>query len=76
MVALVILIEPFGIETKLLVKSCLRNKILIEPFGIETRFKYVSAIICLILIEPFGIETKSKKWISSIAHNFNRTIWN
>ena len=31
-----ILIEPFGIETKFLLKKELLNGILIEPFGIET----------------------------------------
>ncbi len=72
-----ILIEPFGIETKIHCRSFRQVFILIEPFGIETFGLWRGLAARCILIEPFGIETiqghlRQRRQLA----DFNRTIWN
>ena len=52
-----LLIVPYGIETKNLLKILLEFYLLIVPYGIETLFGEYKSDLIKLLIVPYGIET-------------------
>ena len=62
-IAHLLLIVPYGIETNGNVGFLIWEYLLIVPYGIETRNIFLTLESSSLLIVPYGIETKQKSCV-------------
>ena len=74
--SLLLLIVPYGIETRIQIKTELLKVLLIVPYGIETEYAKEMFDYTGLLIVPYGIETSLFHLLIMLQLSFNRTLWN